>query len=83
MRLEQLPLLKIKIEELLNNLIDSSVEQINWTINTDIGERILSVKIEPVFKNMVNPTKFGVIGEKGSDTVGKPRDEDMKYPNPS
>lgn len=83
MRLEQLPNLKGKMEELLSDLVTPDVEQINWTVNTDIGERKITVEILPVFKNMGDSNKFGITGESGNDVVGKPRDEDMVYPNSS
>jgi len=90
MRLEKLPNLKQKVEEVLGNLIlGTDIKTIDWTVKSDIGARKIIVEIMPCFKDVADPTKFGELGEKGNDSLPeevkyvKPNKEDITYPNES
>lgn len=72
MRFEQLPKLKQRAEAELSELIkDTEVTIFDWEISRDVGDRTLTIKILPKFKELTDDTKFGTIGEKGSDELPK------------
>jgi len=90
MRLEKLPQLKVKIEEVLTNMLgEADITKIDWTVKSDIQERKIYVEITPCFSDVADDSKFGITGEKGTDTLPepvkytKPGKEDIKYPNES